>query len=157
MVVVVVLGILVAVAIPAFRIDGPKAEIEVYPLLGELAAKQERYKAEHGAYLTVPPCPATPSKNEQDIAPCTSSAEWSALGVIPDRQRVRCSSEILTGTAADDPSTAILPALYTPPSGCCASSWYILHASCDMDGDAVYSHFVSASFDPSWHVTNPKE
>jgi type IV pilus assembly protein PilE len=53
MIVVVIIGILAAVAIPKFeQVSRHSKEAEAQPLLKEIYTLQERYKAKEGAYAT---------------------------------------------------------------------------------------------------------
>ncbi len=149
------LGVFAAISVPTQgpTIERPRRDDEVYILLDEIATNEEQYKSEHGSYLKIPACPSTPSKDKQSISSCKLSPEWVALKISPRINYVRCSYEVVVGSSTDDPHVMLSEAVFTPPPKCCATSWFILHAMCDMDGDSVYSHYVYGSFNNIWEIT----
>jgi prepilin-type N-terminal cleavage/methylation domain-containing protein len=157
MVVVVILAILAAVIIPVFTSQSKKvkAKTEVSAMFAELASKQERYKGENNVYLATAECPTPASNNLKPVTACMNTGDpWVVLGVVPPQQQLRCSYEITVGTSADTPAVPSGATAFTIPTGCCATSWYIVHARCDMDGNGTLSHYVTASFDATLRVTN---
>jgi prepilin-type N-terminal cleavage/methylation domain-containing protein len=162
MIVVAIVAILAAVVIPMFTSEAKKvkAKTEVNAMFTELSVKEERRKSELDSYLAVANClPAAVSGQEQAVDPsCTGSAAWMALGIISPSTKLRCNYEVVVGTKAVAPTaTAFVGATYVVPAGCCATSWYMMHATCDQDGDGVLSHYVTASFDARLQITNEGE
>lgn len=161
MVVVAIVAILAMIIVPVFTSEAKKvkAKSEVSAMMAELATKQERYKAEAYDYLAVAECPTPANNVEKDVvAACMTTGAltgdpWLVLGVQPPDTKLRCSYEVTIGTSAVAP-TAPAGATFSIPTGCCATSWYIVHAKCDMDGNGIYSHYVMASFDQTIQVTN---
>jgi len=157
MVVVVIIAILAAVVVPQFIGEAKKvnAKSEVVPMFAELGTKEERYKNENNAYMTVAACPSSPSQTLQSISTCTAGADWTALGVIAPKNELRCSFQVIVGAAAADPTASIAAtgSTYVPPSASPATGWYTLVATCDMDGDGTNSVYVSSSFDQTLHIT----
>ncbi|HLL23098.1 MAG TPA: prepilin-type N-terminal cleavage/methylation domain-containing protein [Kofleriaceae bacterium] len=157
MIVVAVIAVLAVVVVPMFTGEAKKvkAKSEVTAMIAELGTKQERFKNENNVYRAVAACPVTPSSQSQSIASCRSGADWLALGVQSPEGELRCSYAVVVGTSAEDPGTMVpTGATYTVPTGCCATSWYMIHAKCDMDGNGTFSHYISASFDQTMQVTN---
>jgi Tfp pilus assembly protein PilE len=159
MIVVAIVAILAAIIIPSFTGEAKKvkAKSEVNAMVAELGAKEERYKNESNAYLAVPECPTPVNSTPKAVTACQNTGDpWLDLGVIPTEQNLRCSYEITVGDSSVTP-TAPSGATYTIPTGCCATSWYIIHARCDIDNDGVISHYVTASFDGKVQITNEGE
>ena len=157
MIVVVILAILAAIVVPVFTSESKKvkAKSEVSMMIAELGSKQERYKNENNAYLDVPECPTPADNTKKPVSACMNAGDpWLLLGVLPPEQTLRCSYEVTTGLTADAPAVPAGATAFTIPAGCCATSWYIIHAKCDMDGNGVFSHYVTASFDQAMSVTN---
>jgi prepilin-type N-terminal cleavage/methylation domain-containing protein len=157
MVVVVIIAILAAIIVPVFTSESKKvkAKTEVAAMFAELASKQERYKGENNVYLAAAECPTPPSNVLKAVTACMNSGDpWVVLGFVPPQQEVRCSYEVTIGTSADVPTVPVGATGFTIPAGCCATSWYIIHARCDMDGNGNQSHYVTASFDSTIRVTN---
>lgn len=156
MAVVVIIAILAVIIVPTFTQESKKvkAKTEVAAFFSELAAKEERYRNENAGYLAAAECPTPASNVMKPVSTCQATGmPWVDLGVHPPQQEVRCSYEITVGTSADTP-VAPSGSTFTIPAGCCATSWYIIHAKCDMDGNGTYSHYVTASFDSAIKVTN---
>jgi len=159
MVVVVIIAILAAVVVPMFTSEAKKvrSKSEVNPMMAELATKQERYKSENNVYLAVAECPTPASNVEKSLTTncLVALAPMTTLGVQAPEENVRCSYEVIVGTSADNPATMIpVGATYTVPPGCCATSWYMIHAKCDADGNGTFSHYMTASFDATMQITN---
>lgn len=156
MVVVVIIAILAAIVVPVFTSESKKvrAKSEVSSMMAELSTKLERYKNENNAYLAAAECPTPANNTPKPVSGCMNAGDpWLLLGVLPPEQNLRCSYEVTVGLSTDAPA---VPAgsTWTIPVGCCATSWYIIHAKCDMDANGAFSHYVMASFDSRTHVTN---
>jgi prepilin-type N-terminal cleavage/methylation domain-containing protein len=162
MIVVAIVAILAVIVVPSFTRDANtvKVDTEVSAMLAELATKQERYKNENNAYLVVGQCPTPPSSTLKSVTPCLTAGTlpgdpWIALGIAPE-QTLRCSYQIYRGDSATAP-TAPVGATVTIATTYVATSWYMIHARCDIDNDGVLSHYVSSSFDGKVQFTNRGE
>jgi prepilin-type N-terminal cleavage/methylation domain-containing protein len=156
MVVVVIVAILAVIVVPVFTAESKKvrAKSEVSAMIAELGSKQERYKNEWNTYLATAECPTPANNTPKPVSGCMNPGDpWVVLGVMPPEQNLRCSYEVTVGLKTDTP-VAPAGSTYAIPVGCCATSWYIVHAKCDMDGNGTYSHYVTTSFDSTMHVTN---
>lgn len=159
MIVVVIIAILAAVVVPMFTGESKKVKVrtEVNAMFAELSAKQERYKSENNVYLAVAECPTPASATPKAVTLCQNTGDpWLDLGIIPPEQSLRCSYEVYIGDSATAP-TAPTGATVVIPSAYVATSWYMLHARCNMDGDGVIAHYVQSSFDGTMQVTNEGE
>ena len=143
MIVVAIIAILAVVVVPLFTGEAKKvkAKTEVSAMFAELAAKEERYKSENNAYLAVAECPTPVNATPKAASACqTVGAPWLSLGVIPPEQTLRCSYEVYEGDSATAPTApsgataTVIPATYV------ATSWYMIHARCDIDNDGTISH-----------------
>ena len=82
LVVVAMLGILAAIAIPSFfsQSSKAKANTEVGSIFDELATREDQYAQENGTYLSAAACPATPTPNGSDAVSCvTTGGPWKPL------------------------------------------------------------------------------
>ena len=153
MIVVVVIGILAAVAVPFFLSESRKtrSDAEIMSMFAELSTKQEQYKLDNGIYLAVPACPATPSAQLQDITSCKSSASWTALRIQSPQSTLRCSYAVTVGAAGVNPTP---PTGFTLPTNP-ANGWYFILATCDMDGtSSVNGQFLQSSLDSTVQKLN---
>jgi prepilin-type N-terminal cleavage/methylation domain-containing protein len=129
MVVVVIVAILAAVAIPAFRNYVMQARTtEGYDFLGEIHLREEGYRAEFGRYcpaLLSPAAAASPLGTAQAFVPV--GVGWTQLGALPD-SAVRFQYEVLAG----DPGTAT-----GIPSYPNTDYWFISHAVVDLNGNGI--------------------
>jgi prepilin-type N-terminal cleavage/methylation domain-containing protein len=153
--VIVIIGVLAAVAIPAFTSTNSrgKAKAEVTAFFAELSIREEQYRVDRGTYLAAAKCPSTPSTSLQSMTACvTSGTEWGPnLGTAPAQQRLNvqlpmeegyCTYQIVTGTGAGTAGPAGFT--FVSPTG----PWYYIHATCDMDGNtANTSEYFSSSKD----------
>jgi prepilin-type N-terminal cleavage/methylation domain-containing protein len=137
MIVVAIIGVLAAVAIPAFQSYVMRARAAEAPtFLGEIRQRQEAYRAEFGMYATAPA--NTQCVGEGDawptelplegvsVANFTAEQAWSQLGAAPDGP-VRfkyCTMGGLPGQAG--PGMLNLPI---------TDFWFFARAFRDFDGD----------------------
>src|SRR5689334_7498578 len=95
MIVVVIIGILSAVAIPSFRSYIQRSRTaEAYAFLGEIRQRQEAYRAEFGQYCSVSGAsggsgmgtwaPASLPTGGNTTSWTGSPGDWSMLGAAPD-------------------------------------------------------------------------
>lgn len=132
MVVVALIGILAAVVVPGFFRESRKAktETEVSAMFAELQMRLEQYKQDNNVYLAAAACPTTTTPAGSPASACTTSGSpWALMRVSPTHTTLRCSYEIVAGTAA---TTASNPNGFTFTSP--AMNWYYILATCDSDG-----------------------
>jgi prepilin-type N-terminal cleavage/methylation domain-containing protein len=157
MVVVVMIGILAAIALPAFSSQTRKAkgDSEVGAFFAELEVREEQYAVENGKYLSTSTgesttFPATPKPASQTLG--TLPATWQALKVRTPESSARCGYVVVAGTKTD-PAGAVATSTfaYTPP----AKNWYYILAHCDLDGNtAVDSYYFISNDDSKIQKTN---
>lgn len=138
MVVVAVIGILAAVAIPSFQSYMQRSRTaEAVVFLGEIKQRQEAYRAEFGQYCNVPAWnPAAMPTGGDKIAFDATAAGWAQLGANPDG-----ATRFQYRTLAGAPGT-------TPPgvAGYDGSDfWWIGQARGDLDGDGQTVTFENYS------------
>jgi len=138
MIVVVIVGILAAIAIPAFTKNVKKSKAsEVAATLGELKAKEELYKSEFGQYLSTGATEAAKwpvlGANEPTLKdPEPRPAEWVTIGFNPAR-KLYCSYVAIAGAANSTPPTAWGQAL-VPNTGINRQQpWVYVTAECDWN------------------------
>jgi type II secretory pathway pseudopilin PulG len=126
MVVVVIVGILAAVAIPAFSSYVKRSKVtEATTFLGEIRQRQESYRNEFGAYTDLPPEPRmVPDAVAVDWNVAPGSA-WNQLGARPDGP-VRFVYSAVSGVPGVDSGIAGIDG---------RDFWCIARAIGDIDGD----------------------
>lgn len=167
MIVVVILGVIGSLAVRSYHKYVVKARTsEVYEMIGELRIREEAYKAEHSNYLpsningssenlslyypalrTGPQASGATGISLEPVAKTynlTTGAggTWRTLGIRPARPQLYCGYLVRAGDA-----NQALPAL----SSCLPwfnnqvpkVKWYCIIAACDMDGDGIYSRFIT--------------
>jgi len=161
MVVVALIGVLAAIALPSFFATGrrAKAESEVAPYFQDLRTRMDQYYQENGAYPTSlgesTTCPATPLETKQNIYSCPDWPTFQALKVkVSGDHDVYCAYTWVTGLANDASNIGPRGTLFgfTAP----ATDWYYLVAHCNLDGNsAVDGYFFTSSLDPAIQKRNP--
>lgn len=142
MVVVVIIGILAAIAIPAFRNNVMRARtVEAFDFLGEIHLRQESYRSEFGRYANIPEwSPASYAPPSATVPFDATIGGWRQLGALPDAN-VRFQYQVLAGA----PGTA------TPVPGYAATDyWFVSHAQADLDGDGTLMSIEG--YAPTGHV-----
>jgi len=144
MVVVALIGILAAIALPSFTRESRKAkgDSEVAAFFGELKVREEQYAVENGVYLSTGSSetatfPATPTASAQTLG--TLPATWQSLKVRTPESSARCGYVVIAGTKTDSAGTMATTSFgYTPP----VKNWFYVLAHCDLDGNnAVDSYY----------------
>ncbi len=158
MIVVAIVGILAAIAIPSFTSYLNRAKVaEATTFLAEIRRAQESYRAEHGQYASAPtagaaafgaytPASLPPTGQKANFNP---TVEWRQLAVAPDGP-----TRFQFATVSGLPGTA-------PPAGTNLPAnefWFCAQARGDLDGDGTqltleaYSHSsqVWVSSDRGW-------
>ena len=146
-------AVLVKLAIPVFTSDGrkTKASTEVAAIFGELAAKEEQYKADRGSYLAASACPSTTSPTGTSAASCVASGKpWALMNVALPYTTLACSYTISVGLSSTTPTVPTGFSFTAPPE-----SWYFITATCETDGQAgKSSSYFTASNDTSIQELN---
>ncbi|NOY92145.1 MAG: prepilin-type N-terminal cleavage/methylation domain-containing protein [Deltaproteobacteria bacterium] len=142
MIVVIIIGVLAAVAIPAFTAYVYRARASEAPdFLSEIRQRQESYRSEFGQYAAVStgfgdlmPSSLVPNGGVQSWP--ASTPKWDELGARPDGPVY-----FQYATVAGLPGT-------TPPGGLGydgSDFWFVSHAVGDLDGDGTKVTFESYS------------
>ncbi len=142
MVVVVIVGILAAIAVPAFsRYIYRSRTSEATSFLAQIRQREESYRAEFGQYACAPDdCPDTalggywpPSAPDEDPVPWQPHPNWDQLGARPDGQ-VRFRYAAIAGPPGTRPAGI---------GGFDGSDfWFAGGAIGDLDGDGQQITFV---------------
>jgi prepilin-type N-terminal cleavage/methylation domain-containing protein len=157
MVVVALIGILAAIALPSFAGQTRKAkgDSEVGAFFAELKVREEQYAVENGKYLSTgagesTTFPATPKPAAQTLG--TLPATWQALKVRTPESSARCGYVVIAGTKTDTAGTlATTTFAYTTP----AKNWFYILAHCDLDGNnAVDSYYFISNDNSKIQKTN---
>ena len=180
MVVVIIIGILSAIAMPLYTRTRYKSfAIEATEVLSRITAAQEGYRSEFSVYSDVSSdltlagtgngtsgaigpnwWPALTTRDGNGFANFYTSmpTAWNQLGVRP-RQMVRYSYQTISGLPGVSPSVGGTqpdlgyPSLPTAMKGV----WYYAIASADLDGNGVYSRFEVSNLLPSIRITGETE
>lgn len=136
MIVVAIVGVLSAVAIPSFRSYVLRSRTsEAVTFLGEIRQRQEAYRAEFGQYCSVSAAPGSPPESGTwapatlptggDKVSWTATGGWTQLGAAPD------------GPVAFQYRTTAGPPGTTPGiSGYDGTDfWFVAQARADLDAD----------------------
>ena len=135
MMVVAIIGILAAVAIPAFGSYMKRSKTsEAVAFLGEIKQRQEAYRAEFGVYcgdLTYDWHPATTPTDAEKVDWDDGSipAEWTQLGASPDGDVY-----FQYGFIAGGPGTGTVGGVALGPAN---EFWFSAQARTDMDSDGT--------------------
>ncbi|HWU87683.1 MAG TPA: type II secretion system protein [Kofleriaceae bacterium] len=162
MIVVAVIGVLVAIAVPVFSGSSRKAKgiSEVAPYFQDFRTRMDQYQQENGVYpATIGEGtfhPATPGARKQTILPLP--ATWTALRLrISGSTDVYCGYTWATGLANDQANIGPIAAA-APPAGfgftAPATNWYYLLAKCNLDGTGGSSYYFTSSVDTSIRKLN---
>jgi prepilin-type N-terminal cleavage/methylation domain-containing protein len=158
MVVVTLVAILAAIALPSFAADNRKAkgDSEVGAFFAELVVREEQYAVENGRYLSTSTgetatFPATASASSQTLG--TLPTTWQQLKVRTPESTARCGYVVVAGTRTDSAGTIATTTFnYTPPS----KNWFYVLAHCNLDGDsAVDSYYFISNDEATIQKSNP--
>ncbi len=136
MIVVAIIGILAAVAIPSFQAYLQRSKTsEAVTFLGEIRQRQEAYRAEFGQYCSASAAPGTaigggawhpaslPTGGSRVV--WGTNAGWNQLGASPDGPTL-----FQYRTTAGPPGTS--PGVPSFPG---TDFWFVAHARGDLDAD----------------------
>lgn len=128
MIVVVIIGVLAAIAIPAFMSYVQRSRtLEAYTFIAEIRSRQASYRTERGRYAgNLPWNPATYAAPGTVVGFDTTNAGWAQLGAIPDGP-TRFQYRVTAGT----------PGQVSDPPGLEGDFWYVVQAQADLDGDGI--------------------
>jgi prepilin-type N-terminal cleavage/methylation domain-containing protein len=151
MVVVTIVAILAAVALPNFTSDSRRAkgDAEVGAFFAELKVREEQYQTEVGKYLSTGASetatyPLTVTAAAQNLG--TLPATWQTLKVRTPESQVRCGYVVIAGLPGDSPGTMATTTFgYTAPS----KNWFYILAHCNLDGDSAVDSWYFISNDNS--------
>jgi len=168
MIVVVILGVLAAVAVMSYRIYIQRARTsEAAGLLANIKAAQESYRSEFGMYCNVFGTDAAgsptgaPGPSPVAWTTATANAVWTQLGFRPDNLQVF----FLLNTVAGAPNAAI-PAGWTGAGAITLPTadatfiqdyWFLARAQGDLDGDGSRSLFWITHMTTGVDRLNPVE
>ncbi len=155
MIVVAIIGVLSAIAIPSFRAYMMKAKVtEATTFLGEIKQRQETYRAEFGQYCAVSGTTSITAYNPTAVPSAgipvgwPASTAWSALGAAPDGDvRFRYA------TIAGNPGS--VPAFGSGLGFTGNDFWFVSQAQADLDGDGTNLTVESYSESSGVYVSAP--
>jgi prepilin-type N-terminal cleavage/methylation domain-containing protein len=149
MIVVALIGILAAVALPSFTRESRKAkgDSEVAAFFGEFKVREEQYALENGVYLSTGASetatfPATPTPAAQTLG--TLPATWQTLKIRTPESSARCGYVVIAGTKTSSAGSMATTSFgFTPP----AKNWFYILARCDLDGNTTVDSYYFISND----------
>ncbi len=150
MIVVVLIAILAAIAIPSFMRESNKVkgEAEVQPFLTEIANKQEAFSQGNGVYLSVATwAPVAPNALTAHKQSFVQPADWAPLRISPPNETTRCTFITHAGDSSApagplaDAELAACGISYDPPP----VNYYYVLANCDLNGNGVQSCYMISS------------
>lgn len=158
MIVVALIAILAAIALPSFFGDSRKAKAggEVGPMFNDLRTRLDQYFQENGTYPATigesTTWPTTPGPSQQTLIPLPTA--WQNVKVrLTGPTNVYCGYTWVTGNAGDATNIGAKGTAFgfTAP----ATAWYYLLAHCDMDGSTTKdSYYFSSSVNPTIQKQN---
>jgi prepilin-type N-terminal cleavage/methylation domain-containing protein len=156
MIVVVIIGVLATVAIPAFNSYVMRARAAEAPaFLGEIRQRQEAYRAEFGMYATAPQGQCAEGSGTPEALPIggvsvaawpDDAQEWHQLGASPDGA-VRFKYCTLGGQPGGAPGGLGFPN---------TDFWFVARAHRDFDEDGSVMIFEAYSHANHIWMSNPR-
>jgi prepilin-type N-terminal cleavage/methylation domain-containing protein len=144
MIVVVIMGVLAAVAIPSFIAYVYRARTtEATAFLAEIRQRQEAYRAEFGSYCDVGATMTPTGTLTTSAREWTGGTNWTQLGAAPDGP-VRFSYMTVAGLPGDGNG----PNIDGSDLGMASPTdfWFVAQAEGDLDGDEDTVVFEAYSF-----------
>ncbi|MCA9530065.1 MAG: prepilin-type N-terminal cleavage/methylation domain-containing protein [Myxococcales bacterium] len=155
MVVVIIVGVLAALAVPTFVNYIYKSRMsEATNFLGDIRQKQENYRSEFGQYANVGATwtpTGTPGTGKMAWPAPASIPEWTQLGAHPDGP-VRFQYR----TEAGDPGTAMAGGCATGTTGNSTDFWFMAQAQGDLDADGTMVTVEACSNTDTLWISSPK-
>lgn len=133
MVVVAILGVLIALALPAYQGYVMRARAAEAPtFMGEIRLREEAYRGEFYRYCAADWSPATVPAGGEFAEFNRAAAGWASLGAMPDGP-VRFRYSVAVGVPGTPP-----PAAGGPVPGLSGNDFaYVLQAEADLDADGI--------------------
>ncbi len=169
MVVIAIVGVLSAIGIGLFRKHVTSGHaIEAANTIQAIRAAQERWRAETQRYFDVSTSlksfypRATPDRDlypwQGKSAGHADVANWRRLNV-PSLGQVRCVYATVAGNVGTSPDSEALDGFTgpVPTFGNPTQPWYLIRASCDLDGDGDDSRYLATSLNGEIYVENEGE
>ncbi len=164
MVVVALLAILAAIAIPAYRKYIASArKSEIYAMFGEIRNKEEAYRAEFSRYMHTDATqsettfyPTSVNGNPQDWNP-PGTTFWGSngLGVNPGRRQMYCMYNVVENTANNNTALGTRGTAWF--GGTPTTTWWYANAVCDNDHDSTTNaHFLTSMDNTSVYEETPQ-
>jgi len=160
MIVVVIIGILAAIAIPSYIGYLYRSKTtEAVGVLADIKARQEAYRSEYFQYCDVSKgnkdsfWPATQNAAPQPWTD-TPDGDWASLGVNPTGREVYFGYVSVAGSPGDGSGAG---AAYAKSLGYDGSDfWFISRARADLNGDGTYLYIESYSARQSLYVSSAR-
>ncbi len=157
MIVVIILGVLAAIALPSFSAYVQRSKMaESVGFLGEIKQRQEAYKAEYGQFADVSEGdlsnyrPTTLPSGGDKISWGDPAAmpRWVQLGADLD-SGTRFQYSVIAGVPGGDAA----PAVYNIPN---TDFWFVAQANGDLDGDGETVQVEAMSHRTGVWISQPK-
>jgi prepilin-type N-terminal cleavage/methylation domain-containing protein len=154
-IVVVIIGVLAAIAIPTFKkyMDSGRAA-EAMAMLGELRNREEAYRAEFGVYYSTgtsetdifPTLGSCTEPCAKAVAPplATMLASWSNLGVNPQKNQLYCGYVVIAGLSGVPASGTI--GVQQLGTTALSSPWWYAIAYCDNNRSIAANTTYATAF-----------
>jgi prepilin-type N-terminal cleavage/methylation domain-containing protein len=160
-IVVVIIAVLAAIAIPSFRkyLDSGR-QAEAMAVLGELRNREEAYRAEFGSYWPTTGTsettlfPTIGGCQSGQVEPCpkvvstrlgvTPPAWWTSLGINPQKEQLYCGYVAVAGLGGSAPTGTI--GLQQLGSAVQASPWWYAIAICDNNRNVSNNTTYATAF-----------
>jgi prepilin-type N-terminal cleavage/methylation domain-containing protein len=157
MIVVVIIGVLAAIAIPAYSKWVKRSKsAEVPQMLGHIAQREEAYRTEFGVYLStgaddaaIYPALASPlcdSRTAVGTAANPLPASWVALRIQPPDNALYCGYVAVGGNSTDAVPAPELSDLWNNVQP--TQQWFYIHATCNWDSSCGAS--TNAGTNEEW-------
>jgi prepilin-type N-terminal cleavage/methylation domain-containing protein len=144
MIVVTILGILAAVAVPSYISYVYKSKTaEAVGFLGEIKARQESYRSDFGQYVDIAAYmpSATPTRVMQ-VWPADVGDTWRALGAVPPGRQTYFCYRTVAGLPGTTPADSVIGSARGYGN---TDFWFVSQALGDLDGDGTRVTFESYS------------
>jgi prepilin-type N-terminal cleavage/methylation domain-containing protein len=144
MVVVVILGVLAAIAIPAYKKYVQRSRrAEVPGMIGKIQVAQEAYRTENGVYVSTGAghnavFPAVASLSDRLTATPVLPTTWAGAGslrISPNGAGLYCGYVSLAGEPGIAPTDADALAIFGGAAP--QRQWFYVHALCNWNPDAT--------------------
>jgi len=156
MIVVVIIGVLAAVALMSYRVYVRRARTaEAAGLLANIKASQESYRSEFGMYCNVNDANPATVPTVTAVAWLAGRDRWLQLGFQPDNSLVHFQLNTISG--APTAGVGGLPGDIVLPAGFNTDHWFVAWAVGNQDNDAVNSVFWVTQMNTAIERSNETE